>query len=358
MAQSKRLRKLIYVLQDKASLIGATLSIRRHVSSVAVPVLRATTHSLSTPPSEARIAAVLSIGHGSYLLPRACINALMDRLHHTHSATVALKCLFTLHNVIIRGPFALRDQLSCYPSYGGHNFLNLSTFRDDSEMESLELSSWVRWYAGVLEQSLSVSRVLGYYLSSSSIQNFKNYKKGVEETRRTHLGLSNSDLLYKIEGLVGYVEQISRVPDSLYLQKNELVYEVVRLVGEDYRCVQYEIFSRIEELGNRMENFDVAELSELLGYLKRMNESKERLLLLFVNRKKNDEFWDLIDQAKIKAAIAKEEIQGKWLLVTKPRRDESTGSTQYKNPFLEPGQLIPVPHADTSRFLLTVPTVG
>lgn len=262
----------------------------------------------------------------------------MDRLHRTKNSTVALKCLFTLHNIIIKGPFTLKDQLSCYPSYGGHNFLNLSTFRDDSDIESLELSSWVRWYAGILEQILTVSRVLGYYLNSWK----DNQEK--KDTSLDLLGLSNADLLYKIEALVVFVEQISFVPESLYLQRNELVYEIVRLIGEDYRSVQGEILSRLEELGKRiMENIlDVGELNELLSYLKILEESKEKLVLLFVNRRKNNGFWDLINQTKIKGMEKKEEIEGKWLTVV-TMTNNAAELTRSTNPFLEPGQLFPVP---------------
>ncbi|TKY74408.1 putative clathrin assembly protein [Spatholobus suberectus] len=183
------------------------------------------------------------------------------------------------------GPFTLKDQLSCYPSYGGRNFLNLSTFRDDSDVESVELSSWVRWYAGVLEQSLTVSRVLGYYLNSCESQ---------ERRKSLVSGASNADLLCKLETLVGFVEEISHVPDSLHLQRSELVYEVVRLVGESYRSVQGEIVLRLEELGDRMEGIDVGELNELVGCLGRLEGSHEKLVLLFVNRRKNNGFWDLV----------------------------------------------------------------
>ncbi|RDX86448.1 putative clathrin assembly protein, partial [Mucuna pruriens] len=335
MAQQKRLRSLAQNLKDKASVLAAALSTKRHVSSIRVHVLRATTHALAAPPSEESIAAVLAVGHGSHRLPRECIDALMERLHHTRSATVALKCLYTLHNVVVKGPFTLKDQLSCYPSYGGHNFLKLSTFRDDSDVESVELSSWVRWYAGVLEYSLTVSRVLGYYLNGQG-----------QERKSLVWGVSNADLLYKLEALVGFVEQISHVPDSLHLQRNELVYEVVRLVGENYRCVQGEIILRLEELRERMEGsgsgLDVGELNELVGYLGRLDESHQKLLLLFVNRRKNSGFWDLVERTRLKAVAKRKEIEGKWLTVVTTA--ELTRST---NPFLDPGQLSPVPRLTT-----------
>ncbi|KAI9090738.1 hypothetical protein K1719_028591 [Acacia pycnantha] len=136
-------RNFIYILKEKASVFVASLSLARHVSAVRVSIICATTHSFSTPSSEARILVVITIAtNGSHLLPPACINTLICRLHRTRSATtVTLKCLLTLHNLIVRGPLTLKDYLTCYPSYDDRNILNLSSFRDDSDVESLELSS-------------------------------------------------------------------------------------------------------------------------------------------------------------------------------------------------------------------------
>ncbi|OIV97874.1 hypothetical protein TanjilG_12631 [Lupinus angustifolius] len=336
MSQRKRVRNFANKLKDKASLFAATLSFNRHVSSIHVHVIRATTHTLAATPSESTIAAVLNVGRGQHQqFPRACIDALMERLHRTRNATVAMKCLFTLHNVVVKGPITLKDQLSYYPSYGGHNFLNLSTFRDDSDVESVELGSWVRWYAVVIEQCLTVSRILGYYLHLSL-----NEQDHTQERKASFFRLSNADLLYKIEALILFVEQVSRVPESLHLQRKDLVYEVVKLVREDYRSVQREILFRVQELGKRIENLDVGELNELVGYLQRLEESKEKLVVLFVNKIKYNGFWDLVKEIKMKGLDMKKEIEEKWLTVVTSKNTELTRST---NPFLEPGQIVLVP---------------
>ncbi|KAE9603855.1 putative ANTH domain-containing protein [Lupinus albus] len=334
MAQRKRVRNFANKLKDKASLIAATFSFKHHLSSIHVHVIRATTHALAATPSESTIAAVLGLGQHQKF-PRACIDALMDRLHHTRSATVAMKCLFTLHNVVVKGPITLKDQFSHYPSYGGHNFLNLSTFRDDSDVESVELSSWVRWYAVVIEQCLTVSRIMGHYLHLSL-----NEQDHTQERNSSFFRLSNADLLYKIEGLILFVEQVSRVPESLHLQRKDLIYEVVKLVREDYRSAQREILWRLEELEKRMKDLDVGELNELVGYLERLEESKEKLVILFVNKIKYNGFWDLVKEVKKKGLEMKKEIEGKWLTVVTTKNTELTRST---NPFLEPGQIVLVP---------------
>lgn len=315
MGRLKKLRNFIDILKDKASLIQATLSITKCHASVNVAVLHATTHNPS-PPSEKCLAAVLNFGNRSRLTACACIEVLMDRLHDSQSASVALKCLLTIHNVINRGSFILKDQLSFYPSCGGKNFLNLSNFRDNSDVETWELSIWVRWYAGLLEQSLMVSRVLGYYFCScdSNIVDNKDKEQKV-------LSLLNSELLNEINVLVDFTERICDAPDSL--QVNSLVFEVMRIVSEDFMLVQSEIFVRVMELGNRMESMIYGtESTQFFNVLKRLEDCKERL-----NRADNDGFWDLIRQTKKKVLMVKEKREEMRLaVVTMGHRDESAVS--------------------------------
>ena len=327
MSFRKALTNLLHTFKDKASVIAASLSIKRHVSTVRVHVLRATTHRLAASPSESQIADVLSAGRGSYLLPRNCIEAIMDRLHRTESATVALKCLFTLHNIVSEGPLTLKDNLSHYPSRGGHNALNLATFRDDTDLESLELSSWVRWYANVLEHVLTVSRVLGYYLINDGVG-------------REFSGVSSVELLCKIRSLVDFVEQVSNAPESLHLQRIDLMYRIVRLVCDDYGRVQREISLHVEESERRVGDLGVDELRELVQFLKRLEECRERLIVLFVNRKKNTLFWDLIGKVKRKRVEEMEDMEGMWLTVVIDGRNDLTHSTRFTNPFLEPGEIL------------------
>ncbi|KAF2299737.1 hypothetical protein GH714_002957 [Hevea brasiliensis] len=253
-------------MEDKTSIIKATLSTKR-ISKIKIAVLRATTHDASTPPSDKCIAAV-SLGQGSRPVTCTCIEVLMDRLHSTKNASVALKCLFIMHTIISRGSFILKDQLSVYPSFGGRNFLNLSMFRDESDPERWDLSSWVRWHAGRGKESLA---------------------------------LLNRDLFDEMDVLVDFVEVVSEFPDSLHLLKNNLIYEIVRLVSEDYRSVQREISIRVMELGERIPSLSYIELTQLLGNLKRSEGCKERLCLLFANRNRNDALWKLVGETRTKA---------------------------------------------------------
>ena len=92
------------------------------------------------------------------------------------------------------------------------------------------------------------------------------------------------------------------------------MYEVVRLVGENYRSVQGEILMCLEQLGGRMME-DVGELNTLVRYLERLGETREKLVLLFLNKRKNNEFWDLVKKTKENGVAKREEIEGKWLVV-------------------------------------------
>ncbi|KAM1023229.1 hypothetical protein TB2_044012 [Malus domestica] len=330
--------KFIGILKDKASILKATLCINGRVS-VHLAVLRATTHDPSRPPSETRIASVLALGLSSRLTACACIEALMDRLHVTRSAFVALKCLLTIHNIISKGSFILKDQLAYYPCFGGYNFLNLSMFCDNSDLCMLEYSSWVRWYAGVIEQNLMVSRAIGYYLNSTKTDGNKRDKE------EKALALLDSDLAMEIEVLVEFVVRICDAPDSLELQKNNLVYEVVRAAGEDYRSIQREIVVRVKEVGDRIdsvEGLSSDELTRLIDALERLESCKGKLMLLFVNRKRNDGLWELGKETKARLVEMKEKREEKRVVVFMGR-NESAESTQCWNPFLEPGQLLLLP---------------
>ncbi|XP_038884022.1 putative clathrin assembly protein At4g40080 [Benincasa hispida] len=350
--QNKKLKNLTHALKDKASIIKATLSIPRRSSSIKVAVVRATTHGSRNPPSDARVAAVLALGNDFRSSTAfACIEALMERLHTTSSAAVAMKSLFTLHIIVIRGPFNLRDQVAYFPCYGGRNFLNLSTFRDVSDSEMNDLSSWVRWYAGVVESNVIVDRKLDRILYFRS----RNCEI-VEEQRKRKI-----DVPEELEVLVGFVERICEVPESLYLQKKDLVYEVVRLVLENYRLVQREIWVRVKEIGDRVESLSLDELTELVGIMTRLENCRRKLSVLFVNRGKNEEFWELVKITKGKLAEKKRMKEEKRMIMVEMKAN-SGESTRLWNPFVEPGQLLWVPAGDgpmgPALLPLTVSTVG
>ncbi|CAH9121757.1 unnamed protein product [Cuscuta epithymum] len=301
----KQLRVMIAgKLKDKASLIKASLTAKRTVSSIRVAIIRATTHTSTSPPPEHRIAALLDFGDRSPAVISACVGGIMDRLHGTHNPFVALKCLYVIHTLIVKGSLSFKNHLCFYPG-GGRNSLNLSNFKSNSGAGAgagaLELSAWVRWYAGVVEQSITTFRVLGdnSYVSCSSRRsiNFENiYPKNLE--------YSGDDK--EMECLVGAVEGICRAPESLDWRKNDVVHEVMSMVAEDYRSAQYRVLLRLGELHERVGKLSYAELTELRSWLERLEKCKERMVELFI-RRRNGGFWEMVRRTKAEVERVKEE---------------------------------------------------
>ncbi|KAJ8541338.1 hypothetical protein K7X08_002154 [Anisodus acutangulus] len=95
MSRKRKLRDIIGVIKDQASLIKATLSTQRTVSSIQVAVIRATTHASASPPRNHLISAIISAGDHSLPAIYACNEAIMDRLHGTHNPAllVIMLCL-------------------------------------------------------------------------------------------------------------------------------------------------------------------------------------------------------------------------------------------------------------------------
>lgn len=163
-------------------------------------------------------------------------------------------------------------------------------------------------------------RVLGSYFCSSSSRNYKEKQK--------ISSFSNDDLTRDIDVLVGVVVQVCEAPDSLYLQKNSLVHELVRIVGEDYRFAQQEIFARVTECSDRTAILSSNELTQLVRDLKRLEDCKERLTMLFANRKRNYAFWDLISRTEDKF-VTEKEMREEMRLVIMPRSVESSKLTRF-----------------------------
>lgn len=310
MSKKRILRDIIGIFKDKASLLKANLSTKRGVSSIQVTVIRATTHASTSPPRNHRIAAIISAGDHSLPAIYACIDAIMDRLHSTQNPYVALKCLFIFHNIMAKGSLLYKDHVSFFPSSGGHNSLNLSGFYDKFDVETRQLSSWVRWYANVLERNMITSRTLGSYISPSSRLSI-NFDK-IENHKGNNISFSNS--VTEMESLVCLVEVICEAPESQYCQKIDLVHEIMILISEDYRSTQYHILIRLVELSSRVSRLSYLDLSELILCLSKLEGCRKKLNELFI-RRKNDLFWEMVSQKKMDMEKVKYEREKQGLLL-------------------------------------------
>ncbi|GLT33704.1 hypothetical protein SLA2020_082680 [Shorea laevis] len=322
MGRATNLRDLVGKLKDKASQSKAALLSNPKALSLHLALLRATTHDPSAPPNQRHLATLLSLGNGSRATAGSAVDVLMDRLQTTHDAAVALKCLITIHHVIKHGSFILQDQLSVYPFTGGRNYLNLSNFRDNSNVLGWELSSWVRWYALYLEQLLATSRILGFFLCSSSAA-----KDEVEENVST---LLDSDLVKDIDSLANLLYEMSKRPDSLNEQGKRLVDKVMELVGEDSLSAINEIWIRVNELKERLSCLSFADSVELACALRMLEGCKERLAAILTQGKtvSTETFWGLIGE--VKDMIADNKVYtGEGRLLSMGSRNKGSESARF-----------------------------
>ncbi|PPR81443.1 hypothetical protein GOBAR_AA39273 [Gossypium barbadense] len=308
------LRDFIGIIKDKASQSKAALLSDPKTLSLHLALLRATTHDPFTPPDPRHLATLLASGHTSRATVSTAIEILMDRLQTTRDASVAIKCLITVHHIIKRGSFILQDQLSVYPFNGGRNYLKLSNFRDNTTLLTWELSYWVRWYALYLENLLQTSRVLGFFLSSASSSVDKN-----EEEE----------------------EKISRMPNSLHTNGNILVDEVLGMVGEDYLASANEVSIRVSEFKERLSCLSVFESVELGFALKRLEDCKERLSALGQMRNVLVEtVWGSISE--MKDQVGNNELYGGEgrLMVMESSKNKVSESSRYGERVLKLGDSV------------------
>ncbi|XP_022136401.1 putative clathrin assembly protein At4g40080 [Momordica charantia] len=323
MVRTRKLSGLIGLIKDKASQSKAALIAKPNILSFQLALLRATTHDPYAPPHDKHLAALLSLGKTSRATAAAAIEVLMDRLQSTHNSAVALKCLLAVHHILKHGGFILQDQLSVFPFTGGRNYLKLSDFRDNSSPISWELSSWVRWYAQYIETVLSTSRILGFFVASSS---------SIEEREKKSEQISavfNSDLLRDTESLVGLIEETTKKPHSLHLNANKLVDRILGFVADDYLSAMKEISVRVTEFHQRLSCLSFGESVELVCVLKRLEDCKEKQSLGISAKYEilMDGFWGLIWETKNLIGETKENRDGTGaggkLIMTTARMSDS-----------------------------------
>ncbi|KAK3042937.1 hypothetical protein RJ639_001013 [Escallonia herrerae] len=248
----------------------------------------------------------------------------MDSLHRTGDASVALKCLLTIHHVIRRGPFILQDQLSIFPASGGQNHLKLSAFHDGATPATWALSTWVRWFGRYLETLLSASRTLGFFLTSSS---WTVEREKVEETISS---IMNPDLIRDVDSLMRVIKEMCKAPDSLLLEGNKLLYEIMGLMGGDYLSAVNEVLLRLGEFKERLSCLSFGDSVELACCLNRLEDCKDRLLVLFTIKRPSIELlWGMTGELVDGVAMVKMYGEGGGKLVSLSRRERLSESSRF-----------------------------
>lgn len=316
-------RDLIGIIKDKASLSKAALLSNPSSAAIRLAVLRATAHSPPAAPDDRHVSALLLSGEAPRSAASPVIAALMERLHRTGSAVVALKCLLLIHHIIRRGPFILQDQLSIFPATGGRNYLNLSAFRDGATAAAWALTRWVRWYSRYLETLLSASRTLGYFLCSATCT------AAVKENQERRISsLLNSDLIKELDSLVGVVEEICRAPDNPSSETENIANEITAMFLSDYLSSVNELLPRLGELNERLGSLSFGDSVEVACGLKRLQDCRERLSILYaVNKPSIEMMWALVEELKGKIGMLNRE-GGKFL--TWRNRDVGSESARFE----------------------------
>ncbi|KAL8211290.1 hypothetical protein R6Q57_005727 [Mikania cordata] len=293
------MREFIGIIKDKVSLSKLALLTNSNTLPLHLAVLRTTSHTPSTLPTDHHLAILLSLGDGSRATASTLINSLIHRLQRTTNATVALKCLFTVHHIIKRGPFILKDQLSVFTSSDGRNNLKLSGFRDSASATTWVLSGWVQWYACYIETILHTSKTVGFDVCSSCSSFLER-----EKHQDSISSLVNFDLINDFASLVCVIQEICKVPDDLLVENDRLLHGVMELLANDYLSTVNEIYLRVVEFKERVNLLSFNESFELASSLDRLSCCKEKSLQLFSNRKTSvDMLWEMIEELSNKIGM-------------------------------------------------------
>lgn len=221
-----------------------------------------------------------------------------------------------------------------FPASGGRNYLNLSGFRDGATAATWVLSAWVRWYACYLETLLSTSRVIGFFLCSSS----STLEKDNQDDRLS--SYLNLDLIRDVHSLVALIEEMCKAPDSLLVEGNKILYEATNMVGGDYLSAVNEILLRLSELNQRLSCLSFGDSVELMRGLKRLEDCRERMEAFFTLKKPlSESLWGLVGE--LKSGVGMGNVC-REKLVSVGRREKESESARFDDRVVQ--------HGDSVRF--------
>lgn len=256
-----KLHMLMGLIKDQFS-TGIVIAKHGHLTEIDLAVLRATSHEEQAIEEEA-VRSVLEIGTGSRMRVSHCICVIMDRLNKTSSWVVALKCLIIIHRCLHEGGFMFRDQLSVHPAKGGHNYLNLSKFKDTSSAFTWVVSTWVRWYARLIEQWIQMARNMRSFLDLKMDYTSAHAEK--------ILSLENRLLVKDINMLHDFLHEASAWQADEFVMSHVLVKEGLRLVIQMTLSVYQEMKFRLYEIQKRVATLERSEALSLLHVCEKLS---------------------------------------------------------------------------------------
>jgi hypothetical protein len=146
------IRKAIGAVKDTTSIGLAKVGSSASLADLDVAIVKATRHD-DYPAEERHIREILSLTCYSRAYISACVNTLSRRLNKTKDWTVALKTLALIQRLLSEGDPAYEQEIF-FSTRRGTRLLNMSDFRDTSQSNSWDHSSFVRTYGLYLDERL------------------------------------------------------------------------------------------------------------------------------------------------------------------------------------------------------------
>jgi hypothetical protein len=147
-----KMRRALGAVKDKTSIGLAKVGGSASLADLDVAIVKATRHD-EYPAEERHIREILSLTCYSRAYISACVNTLSRRLNKTRNWTVALKTLMLIQRLLLEGDPAYEQEIF-FSTRRGTRLLNMSDFRDSSQSNSWDYSSFVRTYALYLDERL------------------------------------------------------------------------------------------------------------------------------------------------------------------------------------------------------------
>lgn len=151
MAPSK-IKKAIGVVKDQTTISLAKVGSSTSLADLEVAIVKATRHN-EHPAEDKYIREILSLTCYSRTYISACVNMISKRLNKTRNWTVAMKALILIQRLLYEGDPAYEPEIF-FATRRGTRILNMSDFRDHSNPNSWDFSSYVRTYALYMDERL------------------------------------------------------------------------------------------------------------------------------------------------------------------------------------------------------------
>ncbi|KAF5448552.1 hypothetical protein F2P56_029072 [Juglans regia] len=149
---ASKIRKALGAVKDTTSIGLAKVGSSASLADLDIAIVKATRHD-EYPAEERHIREILSLTCYSRAFISACVNTLSRRLNKTRNWIVALKTLMVIQRLLLEGDPAYEQEVF-FATRQGTRLLNMSDFRDSSQSNSWDYSSFVRTYALYLDERL------------------------------------------------------------------------------------------------------------------------------------------------------------------------------------------------------------